>query len=85
MERLRAGDYHPEILRLFDAWVHGALNRRDCIDRAEPLTAAASAAAVLASLSPDHALAQQVPADDARIGTERIKYDSLQGHGSIRG
>ena len=84
MERLRASDYHPEILRLFDAYVHGALNRRDFIDRAGPFTAGASAAAVLASLSPDYALAQQVPEDDARIRTERVNYDSPQGHGSIR-
>ena len=39
---------------------------------------------MLASLSPDHALAQQVPDNDARIRTERIKHDSPQGHGSIR-
>lgn len=84
MERLRASDYHPEILRLFDAYVHGALNRREFIDRAGPFTAGASAAAVLASLSPNYALAQQVPEDDARIRTERINYDSPQGYGSIR-
>ena len=84
MERLRASDYHPEILRLFDAYVHGALNRRDFIDRAGPFTAGASAAAVLASLSPDYALAQQVPEDDGRIRTDRINYDSPQGYGSIR-
>lgn len=84
MERLRASDYHPEILRLFDAYVHGALNRRDFIDRAGPFTAGASAAGVLASLSPDYALAQQVPEDDGRIRTERINYDSPQGYGSIR-
>ncbi len=84
MKRMRASDYHPEILRLFDAYVHGALNRRDFIDRAGPFTAGASAAAVLASLSPNYAMAQQVPEDDARIRTERVKYDSPQGYGSIR-
>ncbi len=84
MERMRASDYHPEILRLFDAYVHGALNRRDFIDQARPFTAGASAAAVLASLSPNYALAQQVPEDDARVRTERVSYDSPQGHGSIR-
>lgn len=84
MKRMRASDYHPEILRLFDAYVHGALNRRDFIDRAGPFTAGASAAAVLASLSPNYAMAQQVPEDDARIRTERVNYDSPQGYGSIR-
>ena len=84
MERLQASDYHPEVLRLFDAYVHGGLSRRDFIERAGPFTAGASGAAVLASLSPDYARAQQVPEDDSRIRTERVNYDSPQGHGSIR-
>lgn len=84
MERLQASDYHPEILRLFDAYVHGALSRRDFIERAGPFTAGAGGAAVLASLSPDYARAQQVPEDDSRIRAERVNYDSPQGHGSIR-
>ena len=84
MERLRASDYHPEVLRLFDAYVHGALSRRDFIDRAGPFTAGASAAAVLASLSPNYAWAQQVPEDDSRIRAETINYDSPEGHGTIK-
>ena len=84
MNRLRSSDYHPEVLRLFDAYVHGALSRRDFIDRAAPFTAGVSSAAVLASLSPDYALAQQVPEGDSRIRAGRITYDSPQGHGSIQ-
>lgn len=84
MNRLRSSDYHPEVLRLFDAYVHGALSRRDFIDRAAPFTAGVSSAAVLASLSPDYALAQQVPEDDSRIRAGRTTYDSPQGHGSIQ-
>lgn len=84
MNRLRATDYHPEILKLFDAYVHGALSRRDFMDRAGPFTAGASAASILASLSPDYALAQQVPADDSRIQTDRVSYDSPRGYGPIR-
>ena len=77
-------DYHPEILRLFDAYVHGALPRRGFIEQAKPFAAGASAAAVLASLSPNCALAQQVPEDDSRIRTERVTYDSSRGHGPIQ-
>ena len=84
MNRLRSSDYHPEVLRLFDAYVHGALSRRDFIDRAAPFTAGVSSAAVLASLSPDYALAQQVPEDDSRIRAGRITYDSPEGHGAMR-
>lgn len=84
MQRQTASDFHPEVLRLFDAYVHGGISRRAFIDKAGPFTAGTSAAAVLASLSPNYALAQQVPEDDASIRTERVTYDSSQGHGSIQ-
>ena len=83
MQRQVSTDFHPEVLRLFDQLVHGGLSRREFIDQAKPFTAGVSAAAVLASLSPDYSLAQQVPEDDSRIRTERVSYDSPQGHGSI--
>ncbi len=79
-----ASHYHPEVLRLFDAYVHGALSRRAFLDKAAPFTAGASTAAVLASLSPDYALAEQVSPDDARIRTERVEYQSPDGHGTIK-
>ena len=74
MRRTDASHYHPQVLRLFDAYVHGALSRRAFLDKAAPFTAGTSAAAVLASLSPDYALAEQVSPDDARIRTERVEY-----------
>lgn len=85
MKRKTASDFHPEALKLFDAYVHGGLSRRQFLDRAAPFSAGAGSAALLAALSPDYSLAQQVPADDARIRAERIDYPSPQGHGSIKG
>ena len=84
MQRMVASDFHPEVLRLFDAYVHGGLSRREFIDKAGPLSAGVGGAAVLASLSPNYALAQQVPEDDSRIRTDRIEYNSPKGYGSIR-
>ena len=85
MTRKTASDFHPEVLKLFDAYVHGGLSRRQFLDRAAPFAAGTSAAALPALLFPDYSLAQQVPADDARIRAERIAYPSPQGHGSING
>lgn len=79
-----AKHYHPEVLRLFDAYVHGGISRRAFIDQAKPFTAGVSAAAVLASLSPDYARAQQVASDDPRIRSERVEYESPEGHGTIK-
>ena len=33
MERKKASDFPPEVLKLFDGYIHGALPRRDFLDR----------------------------------------------------
>ena len=79
-------EYDQEILNLFDGYVHGTLTRRQFIDRAAAFTAAgATAASVLASLSPDYALAQQVAPDDESISTSYQEYASPKGAGVMRG
>ena len=34
-QRLTAADFDPEVLVLFDAYVHGALDRRGFLDKAK--------------------------------------------------
>ena len=86
MERKKASDFHPEVLKLFDGYVHGALSRRDFLDRAAKFAVGTfTAAAMLESLRPNFAWAQQVPKDDARIRTEYLTYASPQGSGTMRG
>jgi len=86
MERKQASDFPPEVLKLFDGYVHGALSRRDFLDRAAKFAVGSfTAAAMLESLKPNFAWAQQVPKDDARIRTEYLTYPSPQGSGTMRG
>lgn len=86
MRRKKASDFHPDVLKLFDGYVHGMLSRRDFLDRAAKFAAGGfGAAAMLESLSPDYALAQQVAQDDARIKTGYLTYPSPQGSGTMRG
>lgn len=86
MERKKASDYHPEVLKLFDGYVHGALTRRDFLDRAAKFAIGSfTAAAMLESLRPNFAWGQQVPKDDARIRTEYLSYPSPEGSGTMRG
>ena len=86
MERKKASDFPPEVLKLFDGYVHGALSRRDFLDRAAKFAVGSfTAAAMLESLKPNFAWAQQVPKDDARIRTEYLTYPSPQGSGTMRG
>ena len=86
MDRKKASDFPPEVLELFDGYVHGHLSRRDFLDRAAGYTAGGmGAAAMLASLSPNFAYALQVPEGDPRIGTEWIEYPSPKGSGKMKG
>lgn len=78
--------YDQQLLALYDGYAHGLLSRREFLDRAAAFAASGvSAAALLASLSPDYALAAQVLPDDARIHATYEDYDSPQGGGSMRG
>lgn len=79
-------DYDPQILKLFDGYVHGQLTRRQFLDRAAGFaTAGLSAATMLAALSPDYALANQVDPDDDTIDVSYKRYGSPQGAGVMQG
>lgn len=86
MERRKASDYPPDVLKLFDGFVHGVINRREFLDRAAKYAVGGfTAAAMLESLSPNFALAQQVPKTDSRIHAEYLPYPSPEGSGTMRG
>ena len=86
MERKKASDFPPEVLKLFDGYVHGRISRRDFLDGAARFTVGGfTAAALLESLRPNYAWAQQVAKDDPRIKTEYLSYPSPKGSGTMRG
>ncbi|MBC8021997.1 MAG: dienelactone hydrolase family protein [Burkholderiales bacterium] len=86
MQRKTARDFPPEVLRLFDGYVHGNITRREFLDRAARYaTAGVTAAAMLEMLRPNFAWAQQVAKDDARIKAGYQDYPSPQGSGTMRG
>ncbi len=85
MPRLTAQDFPPALLELYDGYAHGRLSRRDFLDRAAGFAVAGlSGAALLASMSPDYALATQVEFTDPDIVAEYITYPSPNGHGQVR-
>ena len=84
--RLTAQDFDQELLILFDAYVHGSLDRRGFLVQAQKFAKVGiTAAGLLAALSPNFAAGQQVPKDDARLKTERLSYPSPAGNGSVNG
>jgi carboxymethylenebutenolidase len=86
MQRKTAADFPPDVLKLFDGYVHGRISRRDFLDRAAKFAVGGvTAAAMLESLRPNYAWAVQVQKEDARIRAEYVTYPSPQGSGTRRG
>ncbi|MDO9291456.1 MAG: dienelactone hydrolase family protein, partial [Hydrogenophaga sp.] len=85
MARLTAADFDQELLILFDAYVHGDIDRRGFLDRAAKFAVGGlTAAGLLAALSPDFAIAQVVPQGDPRISTQRVELASPSGSGTVK-
>jgi carboxymethylenebutenolidase len=86
MTRKTAKDFDPQVLQLFDKYVHGDLSRRGFLQSAGKVAAGAlSAEALLAALSPNFAQAQQVAPTDPRIVGSRVDFPSPDGNGKVHG
>ena len=86
MQLKTAQDFDQELLILFDAYVHGTIDRRGFLERAQKFAVGGmTAGMLLTALSPDFARAQVVPKDDKRIKTEMLEYPSTAGSGTVKG
>jgi carboxymethylenebutenolidase len=86
LPRPTARDFDPEVMHLFDQYVHGRIDRRAFLDGASQYaTAGVTAAMLLEALNPKFALAQQVNPADARLIGRRVDIESPQGSGRISG
>lgn len=84
--RHKASDFDPEVLRLFDQYVHGTISRRDfLVGAARCVGSIAAASCQLSLLAPRFAAAQQVAENDARLSTRYLEFPSPRGHGTGRG
>jgi carboxymethylenebutenolidase len=84
--RKTAADFDPEVLRLFDKYVHGAIDRRGFLEAAAKFAVGGvTAAGLLEALSPKFAEAEKVAKTDPRIKAETVEFASPQGYGSGRG
>jgi carboxymethylenebutenolidase len=86
MERKTADDFDQDLLILFDAYVHGDIDRRGFLDRAAKFAVGGMTAGMLLdALTPKFAEAQVVAKDDKRLKTEYLEFDSPAGSGKARG
>jgi carboxymethylenebutenolidase len=86
MQLKTASDFDPEVMKLFDQYVHGAIDRRVFLSRATKYAVGGTTAAMmLDALNPKFAEAQQVKKDDPRVTTKSLDYASPEGYGKMRG
>jgi carboxymethylenebutenolidase len=82
----RPSDFPPEVLSLFDKYVHNIIDRRAFLEGAAKFAVGGlTAAGFLEALSPRFAEAQQVSQSDPRIKAEYLEFASPQGYGKGRG
>jgi carboxymethylenebutenolidase len=68
------------IIDLYDGLTHGDMSRREFIDRAAQIVGStAAAAALIPILQCDYARAETIPANDPRLVSEKITFDSPKG------
>ena len=86
MTRMTARDFSPDLLELYDFYAHGIITKREFLDRAAKFAVGGmTAMTILGMMSPDYAMAEQVPFTDPTILPEYVSYPSPDGHGEVRG
>jgi carboxymethylenebutenolidase len=86
MERKTAHDFDQELLILFDAYVHGGIDRRTFLDKASKYAVGGvTALMLLEQLTPKFLEAQVIAPNDARIAQQYVEYPSPKGYGTMRG
>jgi carboxymethylenebutenolidase len=86
MKRRTIKDFAPEVLALFDHYVHGAIDRRGFLDGAARFAVGGvTAGMLLEALNPKFAQAQQVKPDEPRLKTEYVEFTTRGGYGKMRG
>ena len=81
-----ASDFDPEVMKLFDQYVHGAIDRRAFLNQSTKYAVGGMTATMLLdALNPKFADAQQVKKDDPRIVGKYVEYASPDGYGKMRG
>jgi len=80
-----AHEFDQELLTLFDAYVHGIIDRRLFLERAAKYAVGGvTAAMLLDQLSPTFA-APVVAGDDKRVHVESLEFESPKGYVNARG
>ena len=84
---MKNDDIDPKIFALYDEYCHGAMNRRDFLNRASAVAVVGGSAVAMAeALLPRYAEAAMISFTDKRIKASYVSYDSPGGtSGKMKG
>jgi carboxymethylenebutenolidase len=85
MNNIKKEDIKQEVFDLYDDYAHDRLNRRDFMQKLSIYAVGGlTVSSLMGFLMPDYKNTLQVKANDPRITSEYIHYDSPKGGGSIK-
>ncbi|HEX8040844.1 MAG TPA: dienelactone hydrolase family protein [Chryseosolibacter sp.] len=85
MNPIRKEDISQEVFNLYDDYAHNRIERRDFIQRLSAYAVGGvTVASLMSFLMPDYKGAIQIQANDPRLKSEYINYDSPKGGGTIK-
>ncbi len=84
--KLRKEDINQEVFDLYDDYAHNRIDRRQFLDRISAYAVGGvTLASLLSFIMPNYQEKVQVPANDPRLTSDYIHYDSLKGGGRMKG
>lgn len=85
MSNIKKEDIKQEVFDLYDDYAHSRINRRDFMQRLSVYAVGGlTVTSLMSFLMPDYKNTLQVKADDPRITSEYIYYESPKGGGKIK-
>jgi carboxymethylenebutenolidase len=85
MKKLHKKDVSQEVLDLYDDYAHNKILRRDFVKKLSAYAVGGlTVSSLLSFLMPDYVNSIQVKADDPRLDSKYINYESSKGGGTIK-
>lgn len=86
MKEIQKEALSQEIFDMYDYYVHGQINRRQFVDKLSKYAVGGlTVSAILSYLMPNYAGTLRFGADDPRVDSYYVEYDSPKGGGKIKG
>jgi carboxymethylenebutenolidase len=84
--KIRKEEINQEVFDLYDDYAHDRIDRRQFVEKLSAYAVGGiTLTALLGFIMPNYKDSIHIPADDPRVKSELIEYDSPKGGGKIRG